>query len=71
MYFLKLQNLKIMEKLSKNIDDLDPGSRVKIDDNKKSFGDFVLWEVIKKKTNHHGNLLGVKGAPVGTLSVQQ
>ena len=32
----------------KNIDDLDAGSRVKIDVNKKNFGDFVLWKLSKE-----------------------
>ena len=47
--FFEIAKFKDYGKLSKkNIDDLDPGSRVKIDDNKKSFGDFVLWKLSKE-----------------------
>ena len=47
--FFEISKFKDYGKLSKkNIDDLDPGSRVKIDDNKKSFGDFVLWKLSKE-----------------------
>ena len=47
--FFEIAKFKDYGKLSKkNIDDLDPGSRVKIDDNKKNFGDFVLWKLSKE-----------------------
>jgi len=47
--FFEIAKFKDYGKLSKkNVDDLDAGSRVKIDDNKKSFGDFVLWKLSKE-----------------------
>ena len=47
--FFEIAKFKDYGKLSKkNVNDLDPGSRVKIDDNKKSFGDFVLWKLSKE-----------------------
>ena len=46
--FFEISKFNNYGKLSKkNIDDLDAGSRVKVDDNKKSFGDFVLWKLSK------------------------
>jgi cysteinyl-tRNA synthetase len=47
--FFEIAKFKDYGKLSKkNVDDLDAGSRVKIDDNKKNFGDFVLWKLSKE-----------------------
>jgi len=47
--FFEIAKFKDYGKLSKkNVDDLDAGSRVKVDDNKKSFGDFVLWKLSKE-----------------------
>ena len=47
--FFEIAKFKDYGKLSKkNVNDLDPGSRVKVDDNKKSFGDFVLWKLSKE-----------------------
>jgi len=47
--FFEIAKFKDYGKLSKkNVDDLDAGSRVKIDGNKKSFGDFVLWKLSKE-----------------------
>ena len=46
--FFEISKFNNYGKLSKkNIDDLDAGSRVKVDDNKKSFADFVLWKLSK------------------------
>ena len=46
--FFEISKFNNYGKLSKkNIDDLNAGSRVKVDDNKKSFGDFVLWKLSK------------------------
>ena len=46
--FFEISKFNNYGKLSKkNIDDLDAGSRVKVDDNKKNFGDFVLWKLSK------------------------
>ena len=46
--FFEISKFNNYGKLSKkHIDDLNAGSRVKVDDNKKSFGDFVLWKLSK------------------------
>jgi cysteinyl-tRNA synthetase len=47
--FFEISKFKNYGQLSKkNLHDLDAGSRVKVDDNKKDFGDFVLWKLSKE-----------------------
>ena len=61
--FFEISKFNNYGKLSKkNIDDLDAGSRVKVDDNKKSFGDFVLWKLSKDDEPYWDSPWG-KGRP--------
>ena len=61
--FFEISKFSNYGKLSKkNIDDLNAGSRVKVDDNKKSFGDFVLWKLSKDDEPYWDSPWG-KGRP--------
>ena len=61
--FFEISKFNNYGKLSKkNIDDLNAGSRVKVDDNKKSFGDFVLWKLSKDDEPYWDSPWG-KGRP--------
>ena len=61
--FFEISKFNNYGKLSKkNIDDLNAGSRVKVDDNKKNFGDFVLWKLSKDDEPYWDSPWG-KGRP--------